>query len=283
MTPRKNQRGNPGATGHADETLSSPEMRDFEERVSAALRNEADEAVARIEAFDAEHASGPRAESEGGEINSDTFTETVRETWQRENGGHKIQRALPAPSPETSTGLVTGRTARLPQSTAKPPGMPMRWLTSPWWAAAAAAVLLAAAVGWFQPSTGEGIASDASAEPSVPQAKYLGSNELAAVGAEGKLQERGESTSPGILPETVDFSEGGTLQGTFRVEIHDVARHKRLDEVPGAIFQTTIYEPRWTCSETERAKLPDVFWMEVYRSVDPPGAQRIFAKLFARQ
>ncbi len=274
------------AAEHGGDPLADGEMRAFEERISSALRSEAAEAAEQLQAMGAgltgdgltgaglESGSAPEAidaESIDAEsIDEEAFVDSMRETWQQEAvEAH-------AESAEDSQGTVR-RTAWLPSTGAKHTVTPIHWLADSWWAAAAAAAILAGAVGLYYSSDGDdGAPIEAEIESVTREAQYLGAED------EGN-SERDNSTSPGFLPDTVDFSGSGSMEGTFRIEIYDLSRKPKLDEGDGLTFKTTIYEPRWTCPDTTRAQLPKFFRFEAYRGSDPPGAAPVYSEFFIGQ
>jgi hypothetical protein len=273
--------GQPGAPRDIEADLRTREILDLEDQVRRALRSEADEAVAKIESGDATHLSARGsmpAPEEPGEIDSNAFTESLRRTWQRES----LETIAESSAMELSA-KAEGLTARLPRPAASSQVTPLHRIIGPWSAAAAAAVILVAALGWMRLSGDSKATDDALGGAATTEAIYLGADESSSGSSQEHLTGTPGSTGPGILPETVHFSVNGPQSGTFRLEVYDVAQTPRIDDLSGLAFQTTIYKPEWTCSEIERANLPNVFRLEVYRSVDPPGARPLYTELFTRR
>ena len=252
------------------------EMHAFEERIGAALREEAADAAMKLQALGAELDSSSKSEA----IDTDAFADSMRIKWQREASESHAGKTAAA-----VTGKIPGRTACLPNSAARPAVTPVHSFAGSWWAAAAAAAILAGAFVGVQSLKRDELRPSGANLESVavtPTALYLGSKSSSSANADAELSLGNKSTSPEILPETVDFSHD-VSEGTYRIEIYDVTRKPRIDEASGPMLKTTIYEARWTCPETTRAKLPDVFRLEVYRSADPPGAPEVYRRVFLGQ
>lgn len=278
MKSRDTAPGQSGTPRGIETDLRAREIVDLEDQVRRALRCEADEAVARIEAGDAAHGSARESVSVPDGIDGDAFAESVRETWQHESQGRDAESSAVGPSRKTE-----GLTARLPRPAANSKVTPLHRIIGPWAAVAAAAVILVAALGWMRLNDDSKSTSDALDSRATAEAVYLGPESAPLGSSQGEVRGRVRSTAPGVLPDTVHFSVNGPKSGTFRLEVYDVAQTPRIDDLSGLAFQRTIYKPEWTCSETERAMLPNVFRLEVYRSVDPPGARPLYTGLFTRQ
>lgn len=251
-------------------SITSRGRTEFEQRIGAILRAEA-----AAEAADALGMSD--AELDASSISAEeSFADALRAKWQADDNAAQGQ---PSGRPNRD-----GQTAILPRGDAHTPRGPLSLVAGSWWAGGAAAAVLAGAVGLYGPSSHEKeVPNAANSEASTEYATYLGAAGRPSSSQEGEVSERGPSTVPRILPKTVDFSEHVSMAGTFLIEIHDTDRDARIDDVPGDHFHVTVFEPRWTCSEANRAKLPAVFWLKVFRSVDPHGSGYVWKELFARQ
>lgn len=266
-----------------DRLLASPDFSSMERGLLEARELEVAEAMAELEAREADGSDEEEVQA---------FVSSIKSTWLAET------RQTPG-SPEGAPSVPKGgRTALL--NTEHPP-IPnivrQRGAGKPWgerrgsmlqpgrpgWpiAAAAAAVLL---VSWFG-------FRDAQEDATTPV--YLGPGSDHATGA-GDVDatgpqhaggaaagNRGPSTQPEVLPDIVDFSGEVPEHMTFRIEIHDVTKDRRLDDL--VAYDDTTYEPRWTCPETVRATLPPVMRFEVHREVEPPYAAPMWSRVFARQ
>ncbi len=84
------------------------------------------------------------------------------------------------------------------------------------------------------------------------------------------------------LPGTVDWSDEVDSSGPFRVVLRN-ARPARLDE-GGELndLEATVSNPSWSCPSDRITLLPDLFWVEVYDELDPPGSRPLWSRPYSR-
>ncbi|QDV06206.1 hypothetical protein Poly30_17130 [Planctomycetes bacterium Poly30] len=256
-----------------DDRLASAEIRAIERVLLEDLAREESEALTELERLEVLGADAEETQS---------FVDSLKDRWLaevrqearvepmfverapgRSSTGKTALLATPAPGTPSPPGRLGPRispAADRPwgERIARHHGSPL-----PYWplAAAAAALFL---LTWGASRT---------VENDTPV--YLGPSD-----GEIEVSFRGASTRPEVLPEIVDFSGEVPEHVTFRIEIHDVTKDKRLDDVT---FDDTTYEPRWICSESTRAQLPEVMRFEVHREVEPPYAPPMWSRVYARQ
>ncbi|MGK0483477.1 MAG: hypothetical protein ACJAQ3_003460 [Planctomycetota bacterium] len=282
---------NPKPTGDAPEpiepeglpeglTLSIAEIESIEDALRFAREEEVAEAIHELEDagsqdsgsqdsgaddLDAEDSGAGNHDAEN--ANTRRFVDSLKAQWLTDV--RETKSAIEGPAQDAPAAGRTARTALLSAdgpSRTDAAGSSLRSL--PIWPMAAAAAGLAL-IAWY-------------GTRDAPQTSpvYLGPDSESG-GQQRQVEADGPSTAPEVLPDTVDFGLDVRKYVSFRIEMHDVTKSRRVDD--GIALEVITYESKWTCPESDRRNLPDVFRLEVHQVIEAPGTAPLWSRVYARQ